>query len=44
MIAGLRANSDALLGITSYLFKIDPPKAVRFTAPTSSYTKTIAGN
>jgi len=52
-IAALRANSDVLLGITwwgggrvwpeSYFFKIDPPKAVRFTAPTSSYTKMIAG-
>ena len=52
-IAAIRANSDVIKGITwwgggriwpeSYFFKIDPPKAVRFTAPTSSYTKTIAG-
>jgi len=52
-IAALRANSDVLLGVTwwgggriwpeSYLFKIDPPKAVRFTAPASDYVKMIAG-
>jgi len=52
-IAALRANSDVLLGITwwgggrvwpeSYLFKIDPPKAVRFTAPTSSYVEKLTG-
>ncbi len=50
-IAALRANSDVLLGITwwgggriwpeSYLFKIDPPKAARFTAPTSTYVKQL---
>ena len=52
-IAALRANSDVLLGITwwgggriwpeSYLFKIDPPKAARFTAPTSSYVERLTG-
>jgi len=52
-IAALRANSDVLLGITwwgggriwpeSYLFKIDPPKATRFTAPTSSYVERLTG-
>jgi len=52
-IAALRANSDVLLGITwwgggriwpeSYLFKVDPPKASRFTAPTSSYVERLTG-
>jgi len=52
-IAALRAKSDVLLGITwwgggriwpeSYLFKIDPPKATRFTAPTSSYVERLTG-
>jgi len=52
-IAALRANSDVLLGITwwgggriwpeSYLFKIDPPKASRFTAPTSDYVARLTG-
>jgi len=52
-IAALRANSDVLLGITwwgggriwpeSYIFKIDPPKAARFTAPTSSYVERLTG-
>ncbi len=52
-IAALRANSDVLLGITwwgggriwpeSYIFKIDPPKAARFTAPTSSYVEQLTG-
>ena len=53
VIAALRANSDVLLGITwwgggriwpeSYLFKIDPPKAARFTAPTSNYVERLTG-
>lgn len=52
-IAALRANSDVLLGITwwgggriwpeSYIFKIDPPKAARFTAPTSGYVERLTG-
>ena len=52
-IAALRANSDVLLGITwwgggriwpeSYIFKIDPPKATRFTAPTSGYVERLTG-
>jgi len=52
-IAALRANSDVIKGITwwgggriwpeSYLFKIDPPKAVRYTAPPSPYLKQIRG-
>lgn len=51
--AALRANSDVLLGITwwgggriwpeSYIFKIDPPKAARFTAPTSGYVERLTG-
>lgn len=53
-IAALRANSDVLLGITwwgggrvwpeRYFFKIDPPKSVRFTAPTSVYVAQLAGH
>jgi aryl-phospho-beta-D-glucosidase BglC (GH1 family) len=52
-LAALRANSDVLLGVTwwgggrvwpeSYIFKIDPPKAARFTAPTSSYVEQLTG-
>jgi len=52
-LAALRANSDVLLGVTwwgggrvwpeSYIFKIDPPKAARFTAPTSSYVEHLTG-
>ncbi|WP_159511461.1 cellulase family glycosylhydrolase [Sphingomonas sp. T1] len=52
-IAALRANSDVLLGITwwgggrvwpeSYIFKIDPPKAARFSASTSSYVERLTG-
>jgi len=52
-IAALHANSDVLLGITwwgggriwpeSYIFKIDPPKAARFTAPTSRYVERLTG-
>jgi hypothetical protein len=52
-IAALRANNDVLLGITwwgggriwpeSYIFKIDPPKATRFTASTSSYVVQLTG-
>ncbi|KHA62766.1 cellulase family glycosylhydrolase [Sphingomonas sp. Ant20] len=52
-IAALRANSDVLLGITwwgggrvwpeSYIYKIDPPKAARFTATTSGYVERLTG-
>ncbi len=52
-IADIKANRDVLLGITwwgggriwseSYLFKIDPPKAQRFTAPVPAYTRQLTG-
>jgi len=52
-MTALRANSDVLLGITwwgggrvwpeSYIFKIDPPKAARFKAPTSGYVERLTG-
>ncbi len=52
-IAALYANNDALLGITwwgggriwpkIYNFKIDPPKAARFTIPTTDHTRSLTG-
>jgi hypothetical protein len=52
-VAALRANSDVLLGVTwwgggriwpeSYIFKIDPKKAERFTAPVPVYTRALSG-
>ncbi|MBB4859616.1 hypothetical protein HNO88_002945 [Novosphingobium chloroacetimidivorans] len=52
-IAALKANSDVLLGITwwgggriwpeSYIFKIDPPKTTRFTAPVPDYVRRLTG-
>lgn len=52
-MTALRANADVIKGITwwgggriwpeKYLFKIDPPKAVRYTAPPSPYLKQIRG-
>ena len=51
--AALRANADVIKGITywgggriwpeKYIFKIDPPKATRFTAPTSGYVERLTG-
>lgn len=51
--AALLANADVIKGVTywgggrvwpeGYLFKIDPPKAVRYTAPASPYLKQIRG-
>ncbi|WP_164549825.1 cellulase family glycosylhydrolase [Altericroceibacterium xinjiangense] len=53
-IAAIKANSDVLLGVTwwgggriwpeSYIFKIDPPKAERFTAPLPPYTRQLTGD
>lgn len=52
-IAAIRANSDVILGVTwwgggriwpeRYMFKIEPPKAKRFTAPVPEYIKDLAG-
>jgi len=51
--AALRANADVIKGITywgggriwpeKYIFKIDPPKATRFMAPTSGYVERLTG-
>jgi hypothetical protein len=53
-IATLKANADVLRGITwwgggriwpeSYIFKIEPAKATRFTAPIPAYTQQLLGN
>ncbi len=53
-IADIQVNSDVLLGVTwsgggriwpeSYIFKIDPPKAERFTAPVPAYTRALTGD
>ncbi len=50
-IQAIKDNSDVILGVTwwgggrywpeSYIFKIEPLKATRFTAPIPSYTKRI---
>lgn len=52
-IADIKANADVLYGVTwwgggriwkeSYLFKIEPKKAVRFSAPIPAYTKQLTG-
>lgn len=52
-ITSLRANSDVILGVTwwgggriwpeDYIFKIEPPKSARFTAPVPLYIKMITG-
>lgn len=52
-IATAKANSDVLLGVTwwgggrmwpdHYHFKIEPPKAVRFTATVPAYTQQLLG-
>jgi hypothetical protein len=51
-IKALKANGDVLKAVTwwgggriwpeSYIFKIDGPKATRFTAPVSAYTRNLA--
>lgn len=52
-IAAIRANSDVILGVTwwgggriwpeRYMFKIEPPKAQRFTAPVPVNIKMLTG-
>ncbi|WP_246352585.1 cellulase family glycosylhydrolase [Sphingomonas xinjiangensis] len=52
-IADIKANADVILGITwwgggriwpeSYLFKIEPAKATRFTAPIPAYAQLLIG-
>jgi aryl-phospho-beta-D-glucosidase BglC (GH1 family) len=52
-IADIKANADVLYGVTwwgggriwqeSYIFKIEPAKAARFTAPVPAYTSMLAG-
>lgn len=52
-IEALRANSDVIMGITwwgggriwpeHYMFKVEPQKSERFTAPIPTYIKTLTG-
>jgi len=52
-ITALHRNSDAILGITwwgggriwpeNYIFKIDPPKITRFTAPRTDHVRMLTG-